>query len=110
MLSRESSGPSMIRNPHLRLLRSAITQDHVLRALVVPGLVTARRLAPWRYRIPPAGGLAFATAVWMIHRIHRHAADMRSNSLPSRTAGFAVGNVFVLDIAHLPDRRPAHQR
>ena len=73
------------------LLRSL--QNHLLRALVAARLVTACRLAPGRYRITSAGSLAFTAAVRVIHRVHRHAANLRTQcpsnamrpALPSET-------------------------
>ena len=41
----------------------------------------------------------------MIDRIHRHAAHMRSATLPARASGFAARNVHVIDVADLTDRR-----
>src|SRR5438128_12397525 len=83
-------------------LRSPLNNE-LVGALVVARLVAARRLAPGRHRIAPAGGLAFAATVRMIHWIHRHAAHRRALAQPARTASLANRNVFVLDIAHLSD-------
>jgi hypothetical protein len=52
--------------------------DHVVSALIVPGLVATRRLAPRSHRMTAARGLAFAAAVWMVNRIHDHAAVVRT--------------------------------
>ena len=90
------------------LLGSSIAQNHSLRSLVASRLVTARRLAPWRYRIAAAGSFTFTTAVRMIHRIHRHASYLGPQALPARSPGFTQGNVFVLDVADLSDRGPAN--
>src|SRR6185295_15060570 len=52
-----------INDSMIQLLNSPISNDHLLGALVVARLVTARRLAPRRYRISSTGGLAFTAAV-----------------------------------------------
>ena len=41
----------------------------------------------------------------MIDRVHRHAAHMRTPSLPARPACFAARHVHVIDIADLTNRR-----
>src|SRR4030095_11309486 len=80
---------------------SPISYDHLLRPLVVTRLVTTGRLAPGGYRIAAARSFAFTTTVRMIHRVHRHAAHVRPNSLPARAAGLTKRDVFVLDITYL---------
>src|ERR1041385_992034 len=93
---------------------SAIANDHLLRALVLARLVTARRLAPGRHRIASGGSLAFIAAVRVVHRIHRHTAHVRTNSFPTRPACLTQRNIFVLDIADLAhgsaalNRHPPH--
>src|SRR5690242_13041078 len=92
------------------LLRPAILQDHLLRALVAARLVTTSGLAPRRDRIAAARSLAFTTTVRMVHRVHRHAPDVRAQTLPARTAGLTERNVLVLDVADLAHRRFADER
>src|SRR5688572_2016306 len=92
------------------LLSAPIFENHLLRALVAARLVTAGRLAPRRHRIAAAGGLAFAAAVRMVHRVHRHAADFRPQTFPTRSSCFAERNVFMLDVADLAHRRFANER
>src|SRR6266576_5198966 len=41
----------------------------------------------------------------MIDRVHRHAAHMRTPSLPARPACFAARHIHVIDIADLTNRR-----
>src|SRR5690349_10668537 len=92
------------------LLDSPISHDHLLRALVVTRLITARRLTPGRHRITAAGSFSFTTAVRVIDRVHRDAAHVRTNSFPTRSTGLAQRNVFMLDIAHLAHSRAALNR
>src|SRR5215213_7497162 len=92
-----------------QLLSSPILQDHLLRALVAARLVAARRLAPRRHRITSAGGLAFTTAVRVVHRVHRHATNLRTQTHPTRPAGLAERNVLMLDVADLAHGRPANK-
>src|SRR5688572_12061610 len=71
--------------------------------LVVPRLVTSRRLAPRRNRVAAAGGLAFTAAMRMIHRVHGHAANRGTLAQPARAAGLADPYIFMIRIAYLPD-------
>src|SRR5437667_12293060 len=89
---------------------SSVSHNHLLRALVPARFITASRLAPGRYRIAAAGGLAFTTAVRMVHRIHRDAADVRPDSLPTRSPGFAQRDILMLDVAYLAHSRAALNR
>src|SRR3954447_26006495 len=95
---------------HRSSLHSPISDDHFLRALVLPRLVTARRLTPGRHRVAAAGSLAFTTAVRMVHRIHGHAAHVRPNALPTRSASLTQADVFVLNIADLAHSRATLNR
>src|SRR6266850_8565313 len=93
-----------------QLFDSPISDDHLLRTLVPARLVSARRLAPGRYRIASAGRLALAAAVRVVHGIHRHAAHVRSDTTPARTSRFTQRNVFMLDVPDLSHRSPALDR
>src|SRR5580658_2211598 len=84
--------------------------DPLIRSLVVARLESARRLAPGRHRMPAAGRLAFAAAMRVIHRVHRHAAIMRLFSKPARLPCFAVRFVLVLYIPYLADGGHAFHR
>src|SRR6476620_1190242 len=84
-----------------QLLNSPISDDHLLRTLVLARLVTACRLAPGRHRIAAAGSLAFAAAMRVVHRVHRYAAYVRANALPTRSTSFTERNILVLNIADL---------
>src|SRR6266404_2817493 len=79
--------------------------DNVLvGALIVPGLLAQRRERPRRLRVI-ALDAAFTTAVRVIHRIHRYAANRRTNTLPARTSSLAVSLVLVVQIADLANCR-----
>src|SRR5215469_15342183 len=69
--------------------------DELVGALVVARLVAACRLAPGSHRMAPAGGLAFAAAVRMVHRVHGHAAVHRLFAQPDVAAGFADRDIFM---------------
>src|SRR5450759_529856 len=75
--------------------------------LIVPRLVATRRLAPRRHRMTSAGSLAFTAAMRMVHRVHRNAAVMRTLPCPARASRLAPGDVFVVRVSHLPNRRQA---
>src|SRR5260370_18421935 len=64
-----------------KLLAPAVDDEHI-GPLVVAGLVSAGRLAPWGYRVTAAPGLAFTTTVRVIDRVHRDTAVPRANNLP----------------------------
>jgi hypothetical protein len=55
----------------------------------------------------PPEVFAFAAAVRVIDRIHRNAAIVRALAQPALAPGLAERNVFVIDVAHLPDGRHA---
>src|ERR1017187_5907756 len=84
-------------------LLAPAADDQCIGPLVVARLVSARRLSPWSDRVAPAGGLAFAAAVGVVDRVHRHAAVGGIDALPAVAAGFADADVFVVGIANLAD-------
>src|ERR1700691_5563404 len=82
----------------------AAVHDKGIGPLVIARLVTACRLAPWRYRMTSAGGFAFTAAMRMVDRVHRNAAVMRTLSHPARASRLAPGNVFVVRVPNLSNR------
>jgi len=60
--------------------------------------------------MPSAGSFAFTTAVRMIDWVHGNAAIVRPLSQPPRTSSFSDGDIFVIEIAHLANRRHAALR
>ena len=52
----------------------------------------------------PTARFALSTAVRVVDRIHRHAADRRPDPPPTSGTGFAEHDVLVVEIAYLPDR------
>src|SRR5258708_28971853 len=76
-------------------------------ALVIARLVPASRLATGCNGVASAGGLTLTTAVWMVNRVHGHAAIHRLLAQPDIAAGFADGHVLVVHVADLPDGRHA---
>src|SRR5208282_5714262 len=80
-----------------------------VRTLVIARLFAQRRERPRRLRMV-ALHFAFTAAVRVIHRVHGHAANGWLDAAPARAARFAESLVFVVEIAHLPDRRHAIQR
>src|SRR3954451_2396174 len=79
--------------------------------LGVAGLALAARtslgLAPGADRVATTRGLALATTVWMVDRVHDHAADGRALALPPHAAGLAPVDVGLLGVADLADRGAA---
>src|SRR5450755_1212096 len=88
------------------LLRPPV-HNKLIRALFVPRLIPARRLAPRGHRMPTARSLALTAAVRMVDRIHRYSAVIRTLAQPPRASRLADGYVLVIKIADLPDRRHA---
>src|SRR5580698_11494237 len=87
------------------LLLGATVDDKYVRPLVVAGLVSAGRLAPWGDRVTSARGLTFTTTVRVIDRVHRDTAVGGPNTLPAIASGFADGNVLVVGVSDLADGR-----
>src|SRR5580692_8686435 len=81
--------------------------NELIRTLVVPRLVPARRLAPRCHGMPAARSLSFTAAMRMVYRVHRYTAVVRTLTQPPRPSGFADRHILVIDVADLPDRRHA---
>src|SRR5580658_698051 len=96
-------GPFLTDLPISLPLLTLARHNKFIRALVVTGLVPTGRLAPWRHRMASAGSLAFTAAVRVIHWIHGYAAIMGRLAQPPRAPSFTERDVFVIDVAHLPD-------
>src|SRR3954467_5099729 len=59
--------------------------DQLLRFLVLVARA-ALGLAPRRHRVAPAGALALATAEWVVDRVHRDTAGLRTHALSAVAA------------------------
>ena len=64
---------------------------------------TALGLARGVDRVATTGGLALATTVRVVDRVHRHTADGRALALPAHAAGLAPVDVRLLGVADLAD-------
>src|SRR5207253_3327013 len=98
---------------HLTLLLPAPAgaDDQLVGLLVLAARALAeRRHAPGRHRVTAALRLALAAAVRVVDGVHRRAAHGRTNAPPAAAPRFAPGDVLVVDVADLPDRRPADER
>src|SRR6188768_4366903 len=72
----------------------------------IAGLALARAalgLAPGGNRVATTGGLALATTVRVVDRVHDDAADGRALALPAHAAGLAPVDVRLLGVADLTD-------
>src|SRR5215212_6494854 len=72
----------------------------------IAGLALARAalcLAPRRHRVTTTRGLALATTVRVVDRVHDHTTDGRALALPAHAAGLAPVDVRLLGIADLAD-------
>src|SRR3954468_5222452 len=84
----------------------AATHDHAV-ALLVRAAGAALWLAPRADRVAAARGLALATAVGVVDRVHRDATHGRALALPAHAAGLAPVDVGLLGVADLADSRAA---
>src|ERR1700712_1165522 len=72
----------------------------------IAGLALARAalgLAPGGHRVTTTGGLALATTVRVVDRVHDDTADGRALALPAHAAGLAPVDVGLLGVADLAD-------
>src|SRR5256714_998604 len=93
----------------LALLVGLATADDVLVGGLAGLAGPAFLLAPGRDRVAATGGLALATAVRVVDRVHGDTADGRALALPAHAAGLAPVDVALLGVAHLADRGAAAQ-
>src|SRR5687768_204979 len=80
----------------------ATRHDHDLGALVVAGTVTLGQIAPRIDGVTAFAGLALATAVRVVDRVHHHTANGRANThvaLHTGLAQLAQAVLFVGDFA-----------
>src|SRR5712692_383850 len=77
--------------------------DHAARALVLARLVALGERTPGTHRILARGGLAFASAVRVIDRVHRHSPDGGPHAAPAHSAGLADRFEAVLLVADFAD-------
>src|SRR5215470_15866462 len=93
--------------PSLSLLLLPAPQDVAVRLLVMTRLRALGALAPGRDRMTAARGAAFAAAMRMVDRIHRHAAHRGPLAEPAVAAGLADVDVLLVGIGDCADRRHA---
>src|SRR5271169_231286 len=82
------------------LILEAATHNHAVGTLVATGAETFGRHAPRADRVAACGGLAFAAAVRMVDRVHRHAAHRRTDATPALGARLADGTQEVFAVAN----------
>src|SRR6266545_4330821 len=102
----ERTFPNRTRHSGPRLLllpRVAARNDELGGGLVPARLLALGREPPRRHRVAAAGGTAFAAAVRVIDRIHRHAAIVRPPAEPARTTRLADRNVHMVGVRHRAD-------
>src|ERR1700759_1604361 len=90
----------------LPLVLAAAAADQPVTWLVFPP-GTAFRLTPRADRVAATGGLALATTVRVVDRVHGDTADGRALALPAVTARLAELDVALLGVADLADGRAA---
>src|SRR3954466_9528636 len=102
MTSTFSSSGTSTKGPFLSdldMLLLPSLHDETVGGFAVPGLVTLRRLTPWRHRMAPARRLAFTAAKRVVDRVHRHAAHVRALAEPAAPPCLADRHVLVIDIS-----------
>src|ERR1700733_4683014 len=90
---------------YLLARRVTTTDDHLVRRLVLAGLLALGRLAPRGDRMTATRGLALAAAVRMVDRVHGDAAHDRPMAEPAGAAGLADHGVLVVRVRHRTDGR-----
>src|SRR5688572_26372762 len=81
----------------------ATRHDHDLGALVVASTVTLGQVAPRIDRVAAFAGLALATAVRVVDRVHHHTANGRANTHVALHAGLAQLAQAVLFVGDFAD-------
>src|ERR671913_1717075 len=91
----------------LALLADGATTDDELVALLVGATGASLGLAPGADRVATTGGLALATTVRVVDRVHGDTTHGRADALPALAAGLAPVDVRLLGVADLADGRAA---
>src|SRR5919201_183823 len=103
--------PSSSYGSTLLLSAPSRADDQPVGLLVLPARALAeRRHAPWGDRVAAALRLALAAAVRVVDGVHRRAAHRRPLPLPTAASRLAAGDVLVVDVPDLTDRRAAGER
>jgi hypothetical protein len=90
------------------LFATPLQNEAVTRLVFCPCFESFGELSPRTHRMMPAASafrFTLTTPHGMIDRVHGHPAYMRPPPLPTAATGLAAGNIHVIDIAHLADRR-----
>src|SRR5689334_1423199 len=93
-----------------RLLAMSRADDEASGGLGPPGAVAHRGRAPRRLGRHAGRGLAFATTVRMVARVHHHATHLGPLAHVARAPCLAKVLVLVIEVADLPDGRHASHR
>src|SRR5688572_9358496 len=91
----------------LALLADGATTDDELVALLVGATGASLGLAPGADRVATTGGLALATTVRVVDRVHGDTTHGRADALPALAAGLAPVDVRLLGVTDLADGRAA---
>src|SRR5687767_15062700 len=91
------------------LLTAAAAADDVAVGLLalLAGAVADRRHTPGRLRVVAQRGRSLATAVRVVHRVHRGTAGLRPHAHVALAAGLAHRDVLVVGVADRADGRAA---
>src|SRR5690348_9721034 len=107
-----TNGPFLMErdiDPYL-LLAMPRADDETSGRLGPPGAIAHGGLAPRGLGRHPGRGLALATAVRMVTRVHDHPADLRALAHVPGAAGLAEVLVLVIEVADLAHGRHAARR
>src|SRR5690242_3973944 len=105
------TGPSSNCGSTLLLPAATAADDQLVGFLVLAARALAeRRHAPRGDRVAAALRLALAAAVRVVDGVHRRATHGRALAPPAAAPRLAAGDVLVVDVADLADRRPADER
>src|SRR6185312_6662485 len=99
-----TNGPFLIERDIARLLFPLAPRDnHIVCALVTTGPVALGGSAPRADRLTALASAAFAATVRVIHRVHDHATNGRTNPAPARGTGLADLAQAVVAVADFAD-------
>jgi hypothetical protein len=89
---------------YLPLALAAPTHDETIGTLILAGLETFCRHAPWRYRMTSTRRLTLTTTMRVIDRIHGHAPHRWTLAAPAICSGFTKGPQVMFTVTYFSER------
>src|SRR4030042_871900 len=76
--------------------------DKFISSLVLPGLISPRGNPPGSNRMTPPGAFSLAAPQRVVHWVNGHPPNPGIAPQPSAAPGFSQGNIFMIQVSHLP--------